>query len=238
VINPKSPETIQKMFDRLAPRYDTINTVLSLGIHRYWKRKLVSLGIAGLSARGSILDCATGTGDIAELWSQRLGPQFEVIATDFSVGMLEKAKTRHQGSRLKFQVADVEQLPFASANFDRASISFGIRNVSNPVRALQELARVVRPGGKVLVLEFGQPTIPGYAGLYSFYSNRILPMIGGLLSGERSAYQYLNESSAKFPSGKMFMDLAWSTSAFSKVHCVPLAGGIAWIYLLSVASET
>jgi len=187
--------------------------------------------------QAKILDCATGTADIAELWLKRLGPGCQVTATDFSSGMLEVARKRHQNLPIEFQMADVQNLPFANGSFDRATISFGIRNVENPTQALKELARVVKPGGKVLVLEFGQPSTAGFSQAYRFYSKSILPLVGGLISGDQAAYRYLEESSSTFPCGEKFLETARSTQAYSKVESKSLMGGLAWIYKLTVPAK-
>jgi demethylmenaquinone methyltransferase/2-methoxy-6-polyprenyl-1,4-benzoquinol methylase len=144
-----------------------------------------------------------------------------------------RAKGVQFGSRARFDVADVTQLPFDGGSFDLASISFGIRNVSDPQRGLSELGRVVRPGGAVMVLEFGQPQIPVFSGLYQFYSTRVLPRIGGMISGQRQAYDYLQKSSAQFPCRENFLRLAETTGLFSKLEYRPVSGGIAYIYKLT-----
>ncbi len=261
MISAQKPETIRGMFDRIAGRYDLANTVLSLGTHWIWKRKLVGLASQGLVPSGAasaasasdgasnaksirILDCATGTGDIAELWSKRLAKlglarQSEIHATDFSEGMLEQARKRLEAERgrfptfVRFEWADVQQLSYADGTFDRATISFGIRNVADPAKGLSELGRVVKSGGEVWVLEFGQPSVPGFAQLYGFYSGRVLPAVGGWLSGERDAYAYLNQSSERFPCGEGFLKLARATGRFSECRAFLLTGGVAYLYQLT-----
>lgn len=226
-------ETIRRMFSEVAPRYDLANTVLSLGIHHLWRKKLVRL--SGAKAGDRVLDCATGTGDLAFEFERALGSQGQVVATDFCEPMLERARAKgaDNGSRVRFDVADVTKLSFEDASFDLATISFGIRNVNDPGRGLAELGRVVRPGGSVLVLEFGQPRIAVFSALYQFYSTRILPRIGGWVSGQPEAYEYLQTSSAAFPCGESFLALAGSTGAFSEMKCHSVSGGIAYIYKLT-----
>jgi demethylmenaquinone methyltransferase/2-methoxy-6-polyprenyl-1,4-benzoquinol methylase len=231
--SPKKAETIRHMFGEVAPRYDLLNTVLSLGIHHLWRKKLV--GWSGVKAGDRVLDCATGTGDLAFAFEKKLGTSGQVVGTDFCEPMLvhARAKAVQSGSRTKFDVADVTKLPFEAASFDIATISFGIRNVNDPQRGLSELGRVVRPGGAVLVLEFGQPQIPVFSGFYRFYSMYVLPKIGGLISGQKQAYDYLQKSSAQFPCREDFLKMAESTGQFSKLEYRPVSGGIAYIYKLT-----
>jgi demethylmenaquinone methyltransferase/2-methoxy-6-polyprenyl-1,4-benzoquinol methylase len=226
----KRPETIKKMFGAVAPKYDLANSVLSLGIHHLWRKKLVRL--SGVKAGDRVLDCATGTGDLAFEFESAAAT---VTATDFSEEMLVQARQKAgaAGSRVAFSVADVMQLPFEDAAFETATISFGIRNVADPKRGLSELGRVVKKGGSVLVLEFGQPTLPGFAGLYRFYSSWILPKIGGWVTGQPQAYDYLQKSSARFPCGEEFLALARSTGMFTASECHSVSGGIAYIYKLA-----
>jgi demethylmenaquinone methyltransferase/2-methoxy-6-polyprenyl-1,4-benzoquinol methylase len=213
---PSGPEgpKIQKMFSEIAGRYDLANTVLSLGIHHIWRKALVSW--SGATGGQKVLDCATGTGDLAIEFKKAVGPTGQVIGTDFCAEMMTTAPAKAQAKKLiiQFAQADVLQLPYPDSSFDIASISFGIRNVENPVRALQELARVVKPGGVVMVLEFGQPRLPGIGALYEFYSNVVLPKLGGFITGQPQAYKYLQQSSAKFPCGDEFLELAERSGSF------------------------
>lgn len=224
-----NPEVIRSMFSKVAANYDKANSVLSVGIHHLWRKKLVKL--SGAKAGDSVLDCATGTGDLAIEFKKAVGAG-EVIGTDFCVEMLEPApaKAQAQGLAIHFEQADVTQLQFADKRFDISSISFGIRNVNNPVKALQELARVVKPGGQVMVLEFGQVNIPVIGSLYNFYSEKVLPKIGGLVTGQKEAYEYLQKSSASFPCRDGFLKLMDESGAFSSREYYALTGGIAYIY--------
>jgi demethylmenaquinone methyltransferase / 2-methoxy-6-polyprenyl-1,4-benzoquinol methylase len=179
-----------------------------------------------------ILDCATGTGDLALEFKRRVGPTGSVLGTDFCQEMLASApeKARRQGLEVAFELADVTQLQYAKDSFDRVSISFGIRNVGNPVKALQEMARVTRPGGRVLILEFGQISLPVLGQAYSFYSEKILPKLGGLVTGQTQAYDYLQKSSAAFPCREEFLEVMKQSQAFSSVNYTPVSFGIAYIY--------
>tara|TARA_B100001248_G_scaffold261746_1_gene254039 strand:+ start:45281 stop:45985 length:705 start_codon:yes stop_codon:yes gene_type:complete len=226
-------EKIRSMFDEIAGSYDKANDVMSLGIHHIWRQKLVNFSGAELGQ--DVLDCATGTGDLAIAFKKAVG-QGRVVGTDFSSGMLEPApnKAKKLGLEIEFSVADVMDLPFAENEFDIASISFGIRNVQDPVQAMSELARVVKPGGKVMILEFGQPKIPVFSQAFQFYSKNVLPKIGGWLSGKTSAYEYLENSSAKFPCREDFLAMASKAYPFAKMQYIPVSGGIAYIYKLSL----
>lgn len=217
---------IRAMFGAIASRYDRANTVLSAGIHHRWRREAVAHAQARPGER--VLDCATGTGDLAIAFKAAVGEAGRVLGTDFVPEMIAIARTKAPG--IAFDVADVTALPFDDASFDIASIAFGIRNVSDPVKGLAEMARVVRPGGRVIVLEFGQPPGRAFAALYDLYRTRVLPLIGGIVTGHRDAYEYLDRSSARFPSGEAFAAMMRETGRFVSIDWKPLTFGIAWLY--------
>lgn len=223
-------DQVRKMFSQVASGYDRANTVLSAGIHHLWRKKLVTWSEAREGQ--SVLDCATGTGDLAIEFRKSVGAQGQVTGTDFCEDMLNvaPAKAEREGLSIHFEVADVTKLPYPSQMFDISSISFGIRNVENPLQGLREMARVVKPGGYVMVLEFGQVSVPVLSGLYNWYSRAVLPWVGGLITGHRKAYEYLQNSSAQFPCGEDFADLMEATEAFDQVEYRPLTGGIAYMY--------
>lgn len=225
------------MFGAISGRYDLANTVLSLGVHHLWRKTAVRW--SGARPGMKVLDCATGTGDLAFEFEKALAGKGEVLGTDFCEPMLSKAieKGKTAGSHVRFETVDVMKLPYADQTFDLASISFGIRNVQDPQKGLAELGRVVRPGGSVIVLEFGQPKSAAFGALYRFYSTQVLPKIGGLISGKPDAYEYLQNSSNQFPCREAFLDLARSTGAFSKLEYRPLTGGIAYLYKLTRAEK-
>ena len=229
--NFRNPEKIRSMFSKVAGKYDLANSVLSMGIHHIWRKQIVSWSEANNGM--SELDCATGTGDLAIEFKKAVGTG-NVVGTDFCAEMLEPAPAKAAAKKMdiSFQQADVTELPFENEQFDISSISFGIRNVGNPIQGLKELARVVKPGGKVMVLEFGQPKNKAFAGVYNFYSQNILPKIGGLITGEQGAYKYLQDSSAEFPCADDFLTWAESTDEFSRVEYRSLSGGIAYMYKL------
>lgn len=219
-------DRIRSMFASISSRYDRANTVLSGGVHHLWRRKAVRW--AGAAPGDHVLDCATGTGDLAIAFRRAVGAQGRVVGTDFVPEMLELA--RRKSTQVEFQTADVTRLPFADASFDISSISFGIRNVSDPARGIAEMARVVRPGGRVMVLEFGQPRSRIFGAAYDLYRRRVLPRIGGLVTGKRDAYDYLEASAGRFPSGEAFAAIMCDAADFAAVDFVPLTFGIAYLY--------
>jgi demethylmenaquinone methyltransferase/2-methoxy-6-polyprenyl-1,4-benzoquinol methylase len=228
--NSPNPEIIRQMFSKVAKNYDRGNNILSMGIHHLWRKKLVKL--SGARATQSVLDCATGTGDLAIEFKQAVGKSGSVIGTDFCIEMLGPApkKAAEKKLEIRFEPADVTQLQYKDNQFDITSISFGIRNVSDPVKALNEMARVTKPGGQVMVLEFGQVYVPVFGPLYNFYSEKVLPKLGGLVTGQGEAYEYLQRSSSAFPCREKFLDLMKQTGKFSEMSYTSLTGGIAYIY--------
>lgn len=230
-VTAKNPTTVKSMFASVAQNYDRANSVLSMGIHHLWRSKLVKL--VGAQPGQKVLDCATGTGDLAIAFKKAVGAEGVVVGTDFCEEMLAHAPTKAKalGLDISFQLADVMNLPFANGAFDFSSISFGIRNVSDPLKGLSEMARVIKPGGKVVVLEFGQVEVPVVGSVYNWYSQKLLPKIGGWVTGQPQAYEYLQKSSAAFPCREEFCDLMKKTAAFSQVEYHSLSMGIAYIYI-------
>jgi demethylmenaquinone methyltransferase / 2-methoxy-6-polyprenyl-1,4-benzoquinol methylase len=222
------------MFASIANRYDRANTILSGGVHHRWRRQAVIR--SGAKEGDEVLDCATGTGDLAIAFRRAVGATGRVVGTDFSPEMLELARAK--APDIAFGPADVMSLPYADATFDIVSIAFGVRNVAEPPRAIAEMARVARKGGRVVVLEFGQPPSRAFAAVYNFYRRRILPRVGGALTGQRSAYDYLESSAARFPSGDDFVTLMRESAPFADVACEPLTFGIAWFYVAVTAAST
>jgi demethylmenaquinone methyltransferase/2-methoxy-6-polyprenyl-1,4-benzoquinol methylase len=221
------------MFSSIATRYDVTNEVLSFGIHRLWRRAAVRY--SGAKPGDSVLDCATGTGDLALVFKRKVGPSGRVVGTDFCPEMLQSApaKAQKEGLQVEFQVADAMALPFADATFDVASIAFGIRNVDDPVKCLKEMARVVKPGGRVVVLEFGQPQ-GLFGALFRFYSKTIMPAIGGLLTGNRAAYEYLPRTAAAFPAGERFLQLMDQAGAYRERVANSMTFGTSYVYVGTV----
>lgn len=227
-------EEVRQMFAEIAGKYDTANTVLSFGVHHYWRYLTVKR--SGAKAGHHILDCATGTGDLAIAFKKKVGDEGYVLGTDFCAEMLAYApdKSVSKGLVVDFEVADAMNLPYEDHRFDISSISFGIRNVDDPKKALEEMARVTKPGGKVVVLEFGQPSGP--IGIpFEFYSKYVMPKLGGLVTGNQDAYTYLPETSARFPCGEEFISIMEATKAFRHMNYEKLTGGIAFLYIGEVA---
>ncbi|GAB1429976.1 bifunctional demethylmenaquinone methyltransferase/2-methoxy-6-polyprenyl-1,4-benzoquinol methylase UbiE [Ignavibacteria bacterium] len=223
-------EEVRQMFAEIAPRYDIANSTLSLGTHRRWRKRAVRLSEAGNGM--SVLDCATGTGDLAMEFKRAVGADGNVTGTDFCKEMMQTApqKAAAAGLDIHYETADVTALRYPDNSFDITSISFGIRNVDDPSQALREMARTTRPGGKVVVIEFGQPQ-GLFGALYNLYSRYIIPTVGGALSGKKSAYSYLARTSAQFPAGEKFLALMRETKVFSSVSATPLTFGVAFTYI-------
>ena len=214
------------MFASIASRYDRANTILSGGVHHRWRKQAVRW--SGAADGESILDCATGTGDLAIAFKKAVGKSGRVVGTDFVPEMLEIARRKRDD--IQFDVADVTALPFEDAAFDISSISFGIRNVHDPERGIAELARVVKSGGRVMILEFGQPQSRLFRALYDIYRRTILPRLGGAVTGRKQAYEYLESSAAQFPSGEAFAHMMRESGAFASVEWKALTFGIAYLY--------
>ncbi len=178
------------MFDRIARRYDLVNTVLSAGTDGGWRRSAARL--TELKAGGSALDVACGSGKLTALLARIAGPSGHVVGLDFSRQMLEVARSEHPA--IEFLDGDALNLPFEDAGFDASTIAFGLRNLADPVRGLREMLRVVRPGGRAVVLEFVRPPNGPVGSAYRVYLRTLLPAIGGVLSGQPTAYRYLSDT--------------------------------------------
>lgn len=228
--------SVSDMFQSIAPRYDVANDVLSFGTHRVWKKKAVSM--MGICAGDVVVDLCTGTGDLAFRIARVVGDSGKVIGIDFVPGMLELAESKRQAHppypALEFVQGDAMNLDLPENIADGVSIAFGIRNVPDVGKCLSEIRRILKPRGTLMVLEFGQPFVPGFALLYRFYSRHLMPFVGGLLTGNKAAYEYLPETSAQFPSGKKFVEIL-QNAQFSNIRAIPLFGGVAYIYVGSTS---
>jgi demethylmenaquinone methyltransferase/2-methoxy-6-polyprenyl-1,4-benzoquinol methylase len=189
---------VRAMFDRIAGCYDVMNSVMTAGLHHEWRRRAVDL--AGVGPGDRVLDVATGTGDLALELARRVGPQGAVVASDFSEEMLARARAKaaDAAAPVTFEWGNALQLPYADGDFDAATVGFGARNFSDLDRGLGEMARVVRPGGRVVVLEITTPTRPPLSTFYRLWFDRVVPVIGRL-AGDPDAYSYLPNSVKRFP---------------------------------------
>jgi demethylmenaquinone methyltransferase / 2-methoxy-6-polyprenyl-1,4-benzoquinol methylase len=227
----KTPSRIAGMFDSIAPRYDLLNRVLSVGLDQSWRRQAV----AALQLKGAarILDLCSGTADLAVAVAG-LRSDATVAGVDFSGEMLriglKKIRAANLDRRIRLVRGDATRIPLGAGSCDGATIGFGIRNVDDPERALAELARVLKPGARLAILEFGQPRIPGIRTLYSWYFRYLLPAIGRRVSHHNSAYSYLPASVGSFPSPAEFARTIES-HGFGKVEAVPLTFGIVYLYV-------
>jgi demethylmenaquinone methyltransferase/2-methoxy-6-polyprenyl-1,4-benzoquinol methylase len=223
-------EQVAEMFDNISRKYDFLNHFLSFGIDHYWRRKTIS--ILKNESPQLILDVATGTGDLAFSAHKRLKPK-KIIGLDISKGMLDvgriKIKKKNLEDSLEFIYGDSENIPFEDNYFDAVMVSFGVRNFEDLNAGLKEIHRVLKPSGRLLVLEFSKPKKFPIKQSYYLYSNFILPFFGKLISKDKSAYTYLPESVAAFPEGEDFLGQLSKVSFKDSFH-KQLSGGIASIY--------
>jgi demethylmenaquinone methyltransferase/2-methoxy-6-polyprenyl-1,4-benzoquinol methylase len=218
------------MFDAIAPRYDLLNHVLSAGLDKRWRERAVDA--LQLPPHAAVLDLCTGTADLAIAIARR-SETSRIVGVDFAGAMLRLGLAKIRDQRLDRSIrlvrGDAAQIPIADASCDAATIAFGIRNVAEPERALDELHRVLRAGGRLSILEFGQPRIPGIRTLYAWYFRYVLPLVGRLISKHQSAYSYLPASVGTFPPPPEFVRLLESRG-FASVRSVPLSFGIVYLY--------
>jgi demethylmenaquinone methyltransferase/2-methoxy-6-polyprenyl-1,4-benzoquinol methylase len=221
-------DAVRAMFATIARRYDRANAILSLGVHSLWRRRALALLAPRPGER--ILDACCGTGDLARAAARAVEPRGRVVGVDFCAPMLEVARARAGGlAALELVLADALALPFPDAAFDGATMAFGARNLDDPVGGLRELARVVRPGGRVVVLEFGQPAAPLFGRIYGWYARAVIPALGAAVTGERAPYEYLPRTAAAFPAGARFEALM-ARAGLLAPRATPLALGIAYVY--------
>jgi demethylmenaquinone methyltransferase/2-methoxy-6-polyprenyl-1,4-benzoquinol methylase len=203
---------------------------MTFGLAHRWRKQLVQWSDA--KPGDYILDCATGTGDLALEFKRHVGSRGEVVGVDFCASMLELAppKAKRAGLDVQFQLADILKLPFANDSFSVASIAYGIRNVADPIGAIKEMARVVKPGGRIMILETGEAPESGLKKAFEFYFQKVIPRIGGWVTGQRSAYEYLNRSSRGFPSRQSFVQLMLASEALERCDYRVLMGGASYLY--------
>lgn len=217
------------MFAGIAGRYDLLNHLLSGNTDKRWRRLVANKLRASMGPGTRALDVACGTGDLSMALAE--AGQSQVYGVDFCRPMLDIAAQKAGDARhgIPFIEGDALRLPFAGASFEVATIAFGLRNLSSVEGGLRELRRVLRPGGRVAVLEFSRPIVPGFRALFQFYFTRVLPRIGGLISGSRGAYEYLPDSVSKFPDQKRLAELMREVG-FEDVEYRNLTGGIAALH--------
>lgn len=225
----KSPNRIAGMFDAIAPRYDLLNRVLSAGIDQRWRARAIrSLRLVDTDM---LLDICTGTADVA--LAGRAAGASHVLGVDFSGAMLSlglaKVRAAGQDGRITLVRGDAMQLPVASSSADAVTVAFGIRNVQRPEVACAEMARALRSGGRLAILEFGVPRLPGVRALYRWYFTRLLPLVGRFVSGHGGAYSYLPASVGSFPPPAEFMTIL-RQAGFDDVRADPVTFGIVYLY--------
>jgi demethylmenaquinone methyltransferase/2-methoxy-6-polyprenyl-1,4-benzoquinol methylase len=222
-------QRVRGVFDSVAGRYDLMNDVLSLGLHRVWKAYTVA--VAGVRPGMQVLDIAGGTGDLARSFAAAVGEQGCVVLSDINESMLRTGRDRllDAGVAIPAVVCDAERLPFGDATFDLVSVAFGLRNMTHKDVALAEMARVLRPGGRLLVLEFSRP-----AALlrkpYEFYSFRVMPLLGRWIAGDAASYRYLAESIRMHPD-QAALKTMMKSAGFGHVDVHNLAGGIVALHV-------
>ena len=220
---------VRGVFDSVAPKYDLMNDLMSMGLHRAWKAYTVA--VANVRRGDRVLDLAGGTGDLARAFARQVGPGGTVVHTDINQAMLVQGRARleDEGLLLPTAVCDAEALPFASGRFDLATVAFGLRNMTHKERALAEMCRVLRPGGRLLVLEFSRVARP-LEKAYDWYSFKVLPRIGRWVAGDAESYRYLAESIRMHPDQaelKAMMKMA----GFGHVDVHNLAAGVVALHV-------
>jgi demethylmenaquinone methyltransferase/2-methoxy-6-polyprenyl-1,4-benzoquinol methylase len=230
--NRSSPDfagQVNRMFDRVAGHYDTLNGVMTAGLHHRWRERAADR--AGLGPGESALDVCSGTGDLAFELSRRVAPGGRVVGCDFSEPMLDLAreKAAARGAEgVRFEWADALELPYDGERFDAVTVGFGVRNLADLDRGLREMARVLKPGGRLVILEITQPTRPPLSVFFSLWFDRIVPLLGAL-SDEPEAYSYLPESVRSFPTPKGLAE-KMDRAGFTAIRYTVLAGGIIAIH--------
>lgn len=223
---------VRRMFGAIAPRYDLINTLISVGLHRVWKR--ITVGLADLRPEARVVDVCCGTGDLALLLARRAGPHGRVLGVDFSAEMLQIARRRAAAVGLsagcRFVSGDAQALPIPDGAFDAATVGFGIRNVGDPEGALRELRRALRPGGRLAVLEFSRPRNAVIRGVYNSYSVTLMPWLGRVVSRHPDAYLYLPNSVQAWPDQEAFSAML-RRAGFEQIRYHNFASGIAAVHL-------
>ncbi len=220
---------VRGVFDSVASKYDVMNDLMSMGLHRAWKAYTVA--VANLREGQSVLDIAGGTGDLARAFAKKVGPLGTVVHTDINEAMLRQGRDRliDEGLVLPTLICDGERLPFAAGSFDLVSVAFGLRNMTHKDKALAEMNRVLRPGGRLLVLEFSKVAQP-LSKAYDWYSFRVLPRIGQWVAGDADSYRYLAESIRMHP-GQAELKTMMKTAGFGHVDVHNLSAGVVALHV-------
>ena len=220
---------VRGVFDSVAPKYDLMNDLMSAGMHRAWKAYTVA--VADLRPGDSVLDIAAGTGDLALAFAKKVGPTGSVVHTDINEAMLRQGRDRliDAGLFLPTVLCDAESLPFATGRFDLASVAFGLRNMTHKERALAEMNRVLKPGGRLLVLEFSKVAAP-LAKAYDWYSFKVLPLLGRLVAGDEQSYRYLAESIRMHPDQEALKAMM-KAAGFGHVDVHNLSAGVVALHV-------
>jgi len=223
-------EEVRIMFSEISESYDKMNDLFTFNMHNGWKKKLVKLSNA--KAGDKVLDCASGTGDLAFEFKKVVGDSGKVLATDFCDDMLKYVEPKGEKLDLKVEVefADAMNLHYEDNSFDIVSISYGIRNVDDTPTALKEMARVLKPGGKIAILETGQPS-KWLRPFFGIMTKFLMPLMGKLIAGNKSAYEYLSETSMEYPYGKEFLKILMDTGKFKDPISKPMFMGASYIYI-------
>jgi demethylmenaquinone methyltransferase/2-methoxy-6-polyprenyl-1,4-benzoquinol methylase len=221
---------VRAMFASISVRYDLLNHLLSGNMDKRWRRKVAVELREGLPRGAQVLDVACGTGDLAVTLFELLDAR--VVGTDFCRPMLEIAtvKAGRLNAPIPFVEADALALPFGDGSFDAVTIAFGLRNLANVEGGLRELSRVLKPGGQAAILEFSSPQLPGFRAGFKLYFTKLLPLVGGLVSGSRSAYEYLPDSVSRFPDQERLASMM-GQAGFDSVRYLNLTGGVAALHL-------
>ena len=223
----KKAGLVAEVFSSVADKYDVMNDVMSFGVHRLWKK--IAMGHTGLKKGQRALDVAGGTGDLTVYMSNQVGPTGEVIISDINPDMLEQGRRRliDKGiaGNIKFIEANAEELPFEENSFDCVTIAFGLRNVTDKDKALRSMYRVLKPGGRLLILEFSKPVLPGLDQIYDFYSFKLLPLMGKVIANDAESYQYLAESIRMHPD-QATLKTMMEQAGFERCTYHNMSGGI------------
>jgi demethylmenaquinone methyltransferase/2-methoxy-6-polyprenyl-1,4-benzoquinol methylase len=220
---------VRAVFESVAPRYDLMNDLMSAGLHRAWKQ--FTIAVSGVRPGHQVLDVAAGTGDLSRAFARKVGPTGKVVMSDINGAMLRAGRDRliDSGVLVPAVLCDAEKLPFPDAEFDLVSVAFGLRNMTHKDLALREMQRVLKPGGKLLVLEFSKPWEP-LRGVYDLYSFQVLPRLGKLIAGDAQSYQYLAESIRMHPDQATLAEMM-RQAGFGHVDWYNLSAGVVALHI-------